>query len=283
MGRLKNRTWRGEGPLLWLAVIALAGACGERVSHESHDFGNAVDRVESDLGPATVTVMPSEAGDTRVNVELRYTGETPEVGVVLEGSTLYLTLLCPDEEVCDGSFTVFAPPSLSANLNSSSGDIVAEAVDGVVTLTTDTGAVDLDDIGGSVDIHTGSGPVDVRDVEGTLTASSHDAELKAAGVVGDLDLSSALGLLVGTDLRAAQGRAETDSGPIYLTWSKAPEQVEVVSVSGEVDLVVPAGAYQVIAGSTTGEVTVTGVSDEPDATRVLRVTTEFGNITITGV
>ena len=279
--------WRIAGRRARMAVAALAvtvvAGCGEKVSHESFDLGTSVDRVESDLGPATVTLLPSDAGDTRVNVELRYTGEAPEVGVVLEGTTLYLTLLCPDEEVCDGSFTVFAPPSLSANLNSSSGDIVAEAIDGVVTSTTDTGTVDLDDIGGSVDIHTASGPVDVRGVEGSLTATSHDAELKVAGVGGDLDLSSALGLLVGTDLRSAQGMAETDSGPIYLTWSEAPEQVELESVSGEVDLVVPAGAYQVIAGSTTGEVTVTGVSDEPDATRVLRVTTEFGNITITGV
>lgn len=281
-------TNRGARPG-WMRGVAVAAlgvlvsGCGERVAHESHDLDGAVDRVETDLGPATVTVMPADGAGTRVNVELRYTGAPPEVGVVLEGTTLYLTLLCDDEEVCDGSFTVFAPPAVSANLNSSTGSMVVDGIGGVVTLTTAEGEVDLDDIGGSVDLRSGSGVVDVRGVGGSLTGSSHDGEIVAAEVGGDLDLSSQLGLLVGTDLRSAQGRAETDSGPIFLTWSEAPDQVEIESVSGDVTLTVPAGAYEVIAGSTTGEVTVTGVSDEPGATRLLRVTTEFGNITITGV
>ncbi len=261
----------------------VSAGCGERIVQESFDLEGTVERVEGALGPAAVTLLPADTATTRVTVELQHSGPPPEYGVVLEGTTLYLTLLCGEQEVCDGSFTVFAPASVSANLNSSTGEVVIEGIDGVVTVTTDEGTVDLDRIGGSVDVYAGSGAVDLRGVGGAVAASSHDAEIKVASVEGDLDLSSQLGLLVGTDLMAAQGRAETDSGQVFLTWSASPDQVEVESVSGDVFLTVPAGPYQVIAGSTTGEVTVTGVSEEPGAASVLRVTTEFGNITITGV
>ncbi|MDP7114936.1 MAG: DUF4097 family beta strand repeat-containing protein, partial [Myxococcota bacterium] len=219
----------------------------------------------------------------RVNVELRYSGPRPEFGVVQEGATLYLTLLCDDPEACDGSFSVFVPPSVSANLNSSTGGGVVEGVGGVVTVTTEEGPVDLDEIGGSVDLRNASGPSDLRGVTGSVTADSHDGEIVVDGVGGDLELSSELGLLVGTHLASGEGRASTNSGPVYLTWDEAPAMVEIETVSGDIVLTVPAGPYQVVAGSTVGEVTVDGVSEEPGATNVLRVTSEFGNITISGV
>ncbi len=268
----------------WLTLAALAlGGCGEQVYTEEFLFDTTVDRVETDLGPATATITTSDVAGARVNVELRYSGPRPEFGVIQEGSTLFLTLLCDDPEVCDGSFSVFVPPAVSANLNSSVGGVVVEGVGGVVTVTTESGAVDLDDIGGSVDLRSESGSTDIRGVTGALTAASHDGEIKVDGVGGDLQLDSQLGLLVGSHLASAQGRAETNSGPVYLTWDETPEQVEVETVSGDVVLTVPAGPYQVVAGSETGEVVVEGISDEPGATNVLRVTSEFGNITITGV
>jgi hypothetical protein len=270
--------------VVWLGWVALLwGGCGERVYTEEFLFDGTVDRVETDLGPATATLTTSDALGARINVELRYSGSRPEFGVVLEQTTLYLTLLCDDPEACDGSFSVFVPPAVSANLNSTTGGVVVEGIGGVVTVTTDEGPVDLDEIGGSVDLRNASGPTNLRGVTGSLTADSHDGEIVVDQVGGDLELSSELGLLVGTHLASAQGSAATNSGPVYLTWDESPSLVEIETVSGDIVLTVPAGPYQVVAGSTVGEVTVDGVSEEPGATNVLRVTSEFGNITISGV
>ena len=281
-----GRPRRRRGALCgWLAgaVLLAATGCGERVTTDAWMFDEAVERVEGDVGPASVSVNTDDIDGARVNVELRYTGMRPEVGVAVQDGTLYLALLCGDAETCDGSFGVVVPSNVSANLTTTTGRVGIADIGGVATVRSEEGVVDLDGIGGSVDLSVGSSTVDVRDVTGAVTASSHDGEIKVDQVVGRLDLESTLGLLVGTHLTSSQGVAETNSGQVFLTWDESPDQVDIESVSGDVFLTVPAGLYQIVAGSITGEVSVEGVEDDPGATRVLRVTTEFGNISIVGV
>jgi DUF4097 and DUF4098 domain-containing protein YvlB len=143
---------------------------------------------------------------------------------------------------CDVAYTVELPPSFEVVVSGMTGDVTARGLTGPVRIDRGSGDIALFDV---------NGPVDVTSITGEITA---------------------MGL--GSDTV----RAESITGDVRLELLQPPQSVQVDATSGEVDVIVPAGAgYRVSAWTRSGERAVT-VPVDPSSPRMITVDGGSGDV-----
>ncbi|MBB5841164.1 DUF4097 family beta strand repeat-containing protein [Kribbella italica] len=132
-----------------------------------------------------------------------------------------------------------------------------------------------------VSVDNTSGTIKVSDVAevGKLKTTSGDIEVHGAG--GELTLDATSGDIEGTALTATKVHGKTTSGKVELTFASAPVEVRAQGTSGDVTVVVPAGAetYKVDTDTSSGD-EHTDLRTDPAATRTITAKTSSGDVTV---
>jgi hypothetical protein len=115
-----------------------------------------------------------------------------------------------------------------------------------------------------VDVTTGSGRVRLAGFHGSATIHTDSGDVKVAAFCG---------------FRLA---AATGSGRIQAVAACAPKSLELSSVSGDADAVVPPGRYRVTASSNTGRRRVAGLLSSRAARFRIDVRSRSGDVTVEG-
>ncbi|PXY38395.1 DUF4097 family beta strand repeat-containing protein [Prauserella flavalba] len=113
--------------------------------------------------------------------------------------------------------------------------------------------------------------------EGTTVSGSVDSGDVTLEDVSDVRVQADSGDFTGTRLRGAVD-VSVDSGDLTLTLDE-PRDVKLAADSGDVEVTVPDGAYRVIGTTDSGDREI-GVTQDPDASAVLDLSTDSGDVTV---
>ncbi len=113
----------------------------------------------------------------------------------------------------------------------------------------------------------------------SVTAEVGDGSITAVGLDGVLDLTVGTGFVSGEALRSPELLVLVGSGHVSLALDEA-EDVHVLVASGDADVDLPAGAYDLALDAGGGILDVSGVQDGGDAP--LEVMAAAGLVSVTG-
>lgn len=206
-----------------------------------------VSTLEVDVASGSADVVAGDVDEitvtTRVSEGFRRTGHVQEV----RGDRLVLTGTCPlfGSTFCSVHYDVVVPADLA---------VVADVADGRLS---------------------------VEGLRGPVTAVTDDGSIEVRGVEGDLVLDSDNGSIRGDGLVAATVEASTENGSVTLGFATPPDLVVAGSENGSVEVRVPpvAGDYRVEADTDNGSSEV-GVATDPGSDRLVRVTTDNGDVRV---
>ena len=247
-----------------IAVTALAG-CDIDVDFGGKEFRDtytetvAVTEIRLDGGSGELTVRPGVAGQVEISRVVRYRGDTAptERRHRTEGTALMLSSDCGRN--CSISYTIAAPRGVKVTGHSDSGNLELSGVS-TVDLRLGSGEIIVKDATGSVRLEADSGNIDLTAVDGTLSARTGSGEIQAR------------------DIRSNSVNLIADSGNIGLTMA-TPADVQIQTGSGEINLNVPTGDYQVDAQAGSGEVNI-DVPSVATAANLLHLRADSGNISV---
>jgi DUF4097 and DUF4098 domain-containing protein YvlB len=166
----------------------------------------------------------------------------------------------------------------SATLDSGSGPVNASGVLGTLAITSAGGSVNIAGARG-VTVDSGSGDVVARSVDGPLNATTSGGKLQVDGLTGPLTADTGSGSLTASGITSATAGVTTDGGSAWLSFTKAPQSVQVTTGSGDAVLVLPGGPYAVSAESAGGPELVS-VPVSPRAASTIAVSTGGGELQV---
>ncbi|MBX7265695.1 DUF4097 family beta strand repeat protein [Micromonospora sp. Llam7] len=199
----------------------------------------------------------ADADGVRIKRMVRYQGGQPGPTYEIKGTELVLDTSCGRR--CSVSFEVTAGEGVSFEGETGSGN------------------VDLSDVG-RVDLRVGSGDVRVAGAAGPVRVETGSGNIEVDNVASPVVLRASSGNVTGTRL-GGEVDAEANSGNVSLELDR-PVSARAHASSGNVELTVPGGGYQVRSKVGSGEAEL-GVPHDPSATLVLDLRTGSGNITLT--
>ena len=174
----------------------------------------------------------------------------------------------------DYEVTVPAGTSVSGRLDSGTADISGVSE---VNMSASSGEVTVKDVSGAVNVEAHSGSVTLDGIGGAVVAKADSGSIEADHVDGDLTLEASSGSV---EARGIGGTAAVDasSGNVVVELTN-PADVHVKAESGNVDVVVPDGAYKVTTSADSGNVT-SDVDDDPAGDHRIDLRTDSGNIRV---
>jgi DUF4097 and DUF4098 domain-containing protein YvlB len=251
---------------LWTALQIAAWTVGAVHRDQHWTLAGTVRTVPIQVDSGDLTVLP--ATDGRVTVDSRAQGSLwlPHVKARLDGDAVRVSGDCRAISIgrCKVAFVVHVPPGVPVVAHTSSGDVDASGLTVAADLSSSSGDVEADDLSGGARLATSSGDV------------------RARGLSGDVHMETSSGDVEGADLRAASVSANVSSGDIELSFAAAPQTVDAVSSSGDVDVLVPPGgseAYRVDVDTSSGDRSIR-VRTDPASDRSLRAVTSSGDVTV---
>ena len=183
--------------------------------------------------------------------------------------------------VCSFNFTAVFPEGKRVHLSDGSGNLTLNGLSGPVVAGTGSGNVTLHGLPGPVVTGSGSGNVNAGSLTGSVSLQSESGEISGSMLSGPRATLAGSGDIAIAGLAGARVTASDGSGDIALTFSKVPSLVRVNDSSGDVTLVLPAGArYQVHASTDSGSRAVS-VLRSAVSPHVIVVTDGSGDISIT--
>jgi DUF4097 and DUF4098 domain-containing protein YvlB len=93
---------------------------------------------------------------------------------------------------------------------------------------------------------------------------------------GQADLTTESGSITGNGLALQVLMARTGSGWVTATFDAPPEHVDLRSVSGQVNIQIPAGHYRLELDAPAGQVHLNGVVNDPTAPRTIKISAGGG-------
>ncbi|MER7460219.1 DUF4097 family beta strand repeat-containing protein [Micromonospora sp. NPDC126480] len=243
------------------ATLIVAAGC-DNLSFRRLDFDNTetvkISTVRVLPGAGDVVVRATGApGSVRIKRVVRYQDSQPRTTHRIEGEELVLDTDCGPQ--CSISYEVTAPAGVAVRGETGSGDVDVSRT-GAVDLKVGSGDVRVAGATGAVRVETGSGDIEVIDVDTAVTLRASSGDINARGLGGGVD-------------------AEANSGRVTIELAE-PASVRAHASSGDVELVVPAGSYQVRSDVGSGDTNV-AVPNTPGAPLVLDVSTGSGDLTVT--
>lgn len=241
------------------ALILLAGCDSFSFRQLDFDTTEAVKITSVRVLPGSGDVMLRASGDpaeVRIKRSVRYQGKQPDATYEVTGGELVLDTDCGRR--CSVSYEVTVGAGVAVEGETGAGDVDLSGV-GAVQLQVGSGTVRIAGAGGAVRVETGSGDIEVYDVAAPVTLHASSGDVTAVRIAGQVD-------------------AEANSGHVTVELTR-PGSVRAHASSGDVEVTVPAAAYQVRSETGSGHVEL-GVPHRQDAPLMLDVTTGSGDITV---
>lgn len=224
----------------------------------------------------------NDSGDVRIHTggppsvkrEIHYADEKPDETFRVKNGVLELDSC--DKPNCWIAYDVTVPEgtSVTGQLDSGTADITGASA---VTVRASSGRVAVRDVSGEVNVEAHSGKVELSDIDGDVVAKAESGSIEADGVRGDLTLEAESGSVEAHDLGGA-ARVKSSSGHVELQLATA-QDVTVDADSGNVEVTVPDGDYQVSTNADSGNVD-SEIGNDPAGEHRLDLRTDSGNITV---
>jgi len=233
-----------------LVVIAVAVAAATpvlpRTLRTERRFTGAVIDVVVNVGAGRVTVTGDRASGALLVAHRRYALRRPDLTTAVSDHVLHVTTGCPQPLAlgCRTDLDLHISPAASVRVTS------------------------------------GSGSISVRDVAGNVDLRSSAGGLTVAGVTGVTRLRTTAGPVTGSELAAADLTATTSAGDITLSFAVAPDDVQVLTQAGAVDLRLPDDSYRVDAHASTRPVVT--VTTDPASSRRVEARSDAGTVRVRG-
>jgi Putative adhesin len=253
--RRRRRAWLVVALVTGL-VVALVSGLGvvNKLAQQGYSgfavYRQQVDTLAVDADSGSVTVRPGPPGEVTVRQNLQWVTVRPTVRVGHDGGTLTVSVRCDDHGLlaelgCSADLTILVPPQTALTSTGASGDLTVQRLSGSLNLGTSSGDIVLDQV---------SGPVQIVSDSGNLDAEG---------------------------LRCVRFQARTGSGPVHAVFAAPPQQVQVTSDSGPVDLGLPRGSgYRLSGRSDSGPRNVDETLSDATATATITVNTTSGPVSI---
>ena len=113
-----------------------------------------------------------------------------------------------------------------------------------------------------------------------LEARTGFGDVEVEGPVGDVELRTRSGDIHARALAGRRAQVEARQGDVVLAFTDAPSDVTVEVSSGDVEVIVPAGAYRLDVATRSGDVRLSGVRHDPQAARSITVDVTAGDIVV---
>ena len=136
----------------------------------------------------------------------------------------------------------------------------------------------------SLSVELDVGNVRTYDLSTALDVDVDAGNVELAGHMGDLALTVDAGNIEATNLIASEASATVDAGNVELSFLERPFQVTADADAGDVNIVVPSGAYVVDASVNLGNIDIgEGITEDEMADAAISAAVDIGNITIEGI
>jgi DUF4097 and DUF4098 domain-containing protein YvlB len=255
-------------PTFLLSAVLLA-ACtgGDADTIESFDTDASVTSLSIENGSGDVDIAVGASDLAHVTVSI-WGERTSVTGDLDDSGRLTLRTVCANDLRCRVDYRLEVPASIAATVDNGSGDVWVNGLLGDLNLFTGSGDIEIEDAGAAdsrVVLDTGSGDLELRAIGG--------ASLELLTGSGDVDAHQLTVPLV---------RAQTGSGSVRLEWDEQPFIIEAGTGSGDCEVAVPTGAYNVDIDTGSGGVAIDRVTVDPTAERSIRISTGSGSVSIDG-
>lgn len=234
--------------LVWV-VLQQTGTTTE---HSSGTFQRVPDSVTVEGDTAEIDVVGTATDQVSVDRQVEWARTEPEITETWHGKDLDVDLVCSGSflfgwfnDVCRVDYRAEVPSSAAIDLTATTGSLTVADVDSAVAATTTTGSVNL------------------------------------RGVGGDLETAATTGSIRGTGLAGEKVTAETTTGDIELAFDTAPRKLTSKLTTGDIVVTLPDDGepYRVTGRTGTGDRDIR-IATDPDADRVIDVSTTTGDVTI---
>jgi hypothetical protein len=269
--------------LLALVVAALIGVLAvvlfvtRTYSLDTATYPGAIQRLTIDTDSGEVSVVGSDRADVLVLWQRRYSLIKPRVDREVHGGALRLSSRCPGVSFrCAVVLGSQVPAATATSIRTRSATVDLQDLGGPVDVTTRTGQVTLQQVAAPVHIVTRSGPVSLASLRGDLAVRTASAPIELRDLRGQADLTTESASITGNALAVRALMARTGSGWVTATFDAPPEQVDLRSVSGQVNIQLPAGHYRLKLDAPAGQVHLNGVVNDPTAPRTIKISAGGG-------
>jgi hypothetical protein len=248
-----------------VTVIAASGlalsACGQVGAKLTYNDSvkTKVTSIVLDAHSGDFLVTTGTSAETTITRIVRNTTD-PQMSYQLVGTELHLSDKCGPH--CSVDYQITAPAGVTVGGRLTSGDIQL----------TDIGATDLTVTSGDVRIRNATGLVKVKTTSGDVTV---------AGAKGGATLEATSGDVRATEITGGPVSAKVTSGDVTVGTTSV-QSVTARTTSGDVHVNVPTGKYDVSTEKGSGDVTVTGVTNDPAAAAHLELHVGSGDIVVSG-
>jgi hypothetical protein len=184
-----------------------------------------------------------------------------------------------DPALRDIDYDVTVPASAQVQVTVDSGSISASGTSGI-TIDTGSGSLDVENVQGPVNIHTDSGDITARNLKGQMTMDASSGSIRVNAVNGQLKATTHSGdVVVGAATLSGQSALKTDSGSIRFEGALDPKGTyQMATHSGDIDLTLPANAaFQLAATTGSGSVNNAFGSNIVGATPQAQITAMIGS------
>jgi hypothetical protein len=269
--------------LLVLVVAALIGVLAvvlfvtRTYSLDTATYPGAIKRLTIDSDSGEVSVVGSDRADVLVLWQRRYSLIKPRVDRGVRDGALQLRSRCPGVSFrCAVVVGSQVPGATPTSIRTRSASVDMQDLGGPVEVTTQTGQVTLQQVAAPIHIVTGSGPVSLAGLQGDLVVRTASAPIELRDVHGLADLTTQSASITGNALALRALMARTGSGWVTATFDAPPVHVDLRSVSGQVNVQVPAGHYRLQLDAPAGQVHLDGVVNDPTAPRTIKISAGGG-------
>jgi hypothetical protein len=246
-------------------AIHIGGWTIGRVHHDEHRVvPGPISSLQVDAGSGDVQIVAGSGRDVTIDSRAEGAFHVPKLRLDIRGTHVGVSGGCDDVTLgpCRTTITMHVPPDVRVSVDGGSADLTAIGMTAPVRLHTASGDVTADGLTGGADLQTASGDVG------------------ASRLAGPVSLKSSSGDVSGADLDARHVTASTNSGDVSLTFATAPDRVQVLGHSGDMNVVVPPGSgpYDVVTSTNSGS--TNAFPGSRDARRSIEVRTNSGDINL---
>jgi len=156
----------------------------------------------------------------------------------------------------DIDYDVTVPASAQVQVVVNSGSIAASGISGI-SIDTGSGSLDVENVQGPVNIHTDSGDITARNIKGQMTMEAGSGSIRVTGASGQLKATTSSGdVVVREATLSGQSALKTNSGSVRFEGAlDAQGTYQLSTHSGDIDLTLPANAaFQLAATTGSGSV-----------------------------
>jgi len=225
---------------------------------------------------------PDSARSAAVEARVRYFLRKPEVLFENDGADARLRTRCEWPSRCDIDVRSSVPAATDVTTRTGSGDLLVEGPAGVVDARTSNGSVTVRDATRDVRAAVGDGDLRIVGVSGAVRGEVVAGEFEVEDVGGALRLRTGEGGLTATGVRSSDVEIESGAGNVEVEFDERPARVEIEVGAGNLTVGVPAGRYRIDAEVEIGDLEVSGIDEDPDATRRITIRSGEGDVTVRG-